>query len=70
MTVKEAKEIVATSELSDKSLDLALAIFEGLADADELPEEKMNQIIAIMDADANVEELINQPVDEDIPIDK
>lgn len=70
MTVKEAKEIVATSELSDKSLDLALAIFEGLTDADELPEEKMNQIIAIMDADASVEELVNQPVDEDIPIDK
>jgi hypothetical protein len=71
MIVKEAKEIVASSELSDTSLDKILVIFEGLKDEDELPEEKMNEVIAIMDRDANVEELISQPInDDDIPIDK
>lgn len=70
MIVKEAKEIVACSELSDASLDKILVIFEGLKDDDELPEEKMDEIIKIMDADTNVKDLINQPVDEDIPIDK
>lgn len=70
MIVKEAKEIVASSELSDVSLDKILVIFEGLKDDDELSEEKMNEIIKIMDADTNVKDLISQPVDEDIPIDK
>lgn len=70
MIVKEAKEIVACSELSDASLDKILVIFEGLKDDDELSEEKMNEIIKIMDADTNVKDLISQPVDEDIPIDK
>ena len=71
MIVKEAKEIVATSELSDASLDKILVIFEGLKDDDELPESEMDKIIAIMDNDANVESLISQPIDEvDIPIDK
>jgi len=70
MIVKEAKEIVASSELSDASLDKILVIFEGLNDNDELPEATMDEIIKIMDADVNVKELISQPVDEDIPIDK
>lgn len=70
MIVSEAKEIVATSELSDTSLDKILVIFEGLNDGDEFPEDKMNQVIAIMDSDANVENLITQPIGDDIPIDK
>ena len=71
MIVKEAKEIVASSELSDTSLDKILEIFEGLKDEDELPESEMDKIIAIMDNDANVESLISEPIDDtDIPIDK
>ena len=70
MIVKEAKEIVASSELSDSSLDKILAIFEGLKDDEELPESEMDKILLIMDHDANVEELVTAPVDEDLPIDK
>ena len=70
MIVKEAKEIVTTSELSDASLDKIVVILEGLKDEEELPDEKLNQIIAIMDHDANVEELITAPIGDDIPIDK
>ena len=69
MLVKEAKELIAASELSDTSLDRALKVFEGLDDGAELPVEAEMELMKIMDSDGSTEQLLSDPL-EDIPIDK
>ena len=69
MLVKEAKELVAASELSDTSLDKALEVFKGLSDEAELTAEAEAELMRIMDADESTEKLLTDSLD-DIPIDK
>ena len=49
MLVKEAKEIIATMDLSDKTLDKATEMLLGMADADELPEVVLDKLLALID---------------------
>lgn len=49
MLVKEAKEIIATMDLSDKTLDLATDMLLGMADTDELSETVLDKLLALID---------------------
>ena len=49
MLVKEAKEIIATMDLSDKTLDKATEMLLGMMDTDELPEVVLDKLLALID---------------------
>lgn len=49
MKVKEAKEIVASMELSNKALDKAAELLSGLEETAELPENVLDQLLALID---------------------
>lgn len=54
MKVKEAKEIIATMELSDKTLDRAVSLLGNLTDEAELPEELLDQLLLLIDKESGV----------------
>lgn len=54
MIVKEAKEIIATMDLSNKTLDKALALLKGLTDDSELAEVILDQLLALIDKESGI----------------
>ncbi len=52
MKVKEAKDIITTMELSTKSLDKAAKLLAGLADSDELSEQILDELLALIDKES------------------
>lgn len=66
MTVKEAREIIAGMEVSADTMLEADAILEGFSENDELPEEVINKVLAVVDKDFDPAKLVEETAQDPI----
>jgi hypothetical protein len=66
MTVKEAREIIAGMEVSADTMLEADAILEGFSETEELPEEIINKVLAVVDKDFDPAKLVEETAQDPI----
>ena len=66
MTVKEAKEIIESMELSKESMKTIDVWIKDYKDEDELPEELLDRILKVVDKEMDITKLESDVVDDSI----
>ncbi len=64
MTAKEAREIIAGMELSDKTLAKAEAMLEVYKDNEEIPEDLIDKILLMVDKEIDINKMVDDSDDE------
>lgn len=69
MQVTEAKEIIKSMEMSEVSRETLEKMLEGMGDSDELSNELLDRILAVIDSEIDNAKIEADTVDESIILD-
>lgn len=66
MDIKEARQIIDSMELPPEALSQANAVLGSVADQNNLTNEEIDRILAIIDREADTEALKTEPIEDAI----
>jgi len=64
MDIKEAKQIIDSMELPPEALSQANAVLEAVADQNNLTNEEIDRILAIIDKEVDTDALKTEPIED------